>query len=581
MKKIFSQTIASLFLSCFAMKSNAQWQLTGNANATATSGLGTTNAIPLNLVTNNLQRMTITSAGRVGIGTTTPPNIFTVKGAGSTPAASWVSAGAPLFVGYGETAVGNADYILSMASTSNNGRPVFVGRRSRGTLALPTTMANNDFIMSMLASAYDGSVFQNPATIDFLVDGTPSAGNVPARISFVTGSNSTNRAERLKILSSGDVSIATGNLSVAKYATVKGLFSANGNVDSAYVIAANADSIHGGIVVKDPVSKSVLYSKKSGSNAGIYVEKTSPATNTGCIVARASGSGTGVDAYSTTGEALYAYSDSGLAISGYSAGYNGIYGETGDTLGYYAGYFNGDIYSSGTYYGSDARLKNNIKDFGNGMEIIGSLKPKNYDYKKEGNYALLHLPRGTHYGLIAQDVEKVLPNLVKNSKINLNSRKKKDPTKDEGSNKGEQIDYKAVNYTELIPIIIKGMQEQQAVIEDLHNKVAELTALVEKLTPGSKTAVSNVNLSSATLEQNIPNPPVNNATRINYNIPVNAAKAEMVITDVYGKRVKQINLNNSGKGSLNVDTNGLAAGTYSYTLLVDGKMVETKKMVVN
>ena len=80
MKKIFTQTVALLFVSCFAMKSNAQWQLTGNANATATSILGTTNAIPLNLTTNNATRMTITSAGRVGIGTTTPPNIFTVKG---------------------------------------------------------------------------------------------------------------------------------------------------------------------------------------------------------------------------------------------------------------------------------------------------------------------------------------------------------------------------------------------------------------------------------------------------------------------------------------------------------------------
>ena len=69
--------------------------------------------------------------------------------------------------------------------------------------------------------------------------------------------------------------------------------------------------------------------------------------------------------------------------------------------------------------------------------------------------------------------------------------------------------------------------------------------------------------------------------RLSLILITNAAKAEMVITDVYGKKVKQINLNNSGKGSLNVDTRGLAAGTYSYTLLVDGKMVETKKMVVN
>ena len=212
MKKIFFLSFIACSLLLCNSKTFGQWQLTGNSNAVATSILGTTNAIPLNLTTNNVQRMVIDANGKIGIGTATPVNILTVKGAGSTPAASWVSAGNPVFVGFGEAAVGNADYILAMASTSNNGRPVFVGRRSRGTLAVPTAMANNDFIVSMLASAHDGTAFQNPATIDFLVDGTVSAGNVPARISFVTGSNSTNRAERLKIGNTGDIAMNTNQL---------------------------------------------------------------------------------------------------------------------------------------------------------------------------------------------------------------------------------------------------------------------------------------------------------------------------------------------------------------------------------
>ena len=216
MKKNFSVSIFTICLFCFAMKSNAQWNLTGNSNAIASSILGTTNAFPLNLTTNNVQRMVIDANGKIGIGTSTPINILTVKGAGSTPAANWVAAGAPLFVGFGENAVGNADYILAMASTSNNGRPVFVGRRSRGTLAVPTAMSNNDFIMSLLASAHDGTAFQNPATIDFIVDGTPSAGNVPARISFVTGSNSSNRAERLKIGNTGDITFNTNQFFLQK-----------------------------------------------------------------------------------------------------------------------------------------------------------------------------------------------------------------------------------------------------------------------------------------------------------------------------------------------------------------------------
>ena len=216
MKKYMLTPLMAFFLFAVAIQSSAQWNLTGNSNSTATSILGTTNAIPLNLTTNNVSRLVIDANGKIGIGTSTPINLLTVKGAGSTPAASWVAAGAPLFVGFGENAVGNADYILALASTSNNARPVFVGRRSRGTLAVPTAMVNNDFIMSMLASAHDGTAFQNPATIDFFVDGTVSSGNVPARISFVTGSNSGNRAERLKIGNTGDISMNGSQLTIKK-----------------------------------------------------------------------------------------------------------------------------------------------------------------------------------------------------------------------------------------------------------------------------------------------------------------------------------------------------------------------------
>ncbi len=158
-----------------------------------------------------------TNAGNVGIGTgavLTPPARLTVQGSGGVPAASWVSAGAPLFVGYGETAIGNADYILNMGAAAANARPVFIGRRSRGTLGAPAVVSNNDFLMSFLSSGYDGANFQNPAGIDFYVDGVPAAGSVPARISFVTGANSATRAERMRILSGGDVVVTTGSLGV-------------------------------------------------------------------------------------------------------------------------------------------------------------------------------------------------------------------------------------------------------------------------------------------------------------------------------------------------------------------------------
>src|SRR3954466_11651219 len=57
----------------FCFTSTAQdWHLTGNADATAGSKLGTTSAIPLGLYTGNVQRLSITAAGNIGMGTTNP-----------------------------------------------------------------------------------------------------------------------------------------------------------------------------------------------------------------------------------------------------------------------------------------------------------------------------------------------------------------------------------------------------------------------------------------------------------------------------------------------------------------------------
>ncbi|MEJ7676440.1 MAG: tail fiber domain-containing protein [Segetibacter sp.] len=47
------------------------------------------------------------------------------------------------------------------------------------------------------------------------------------------------------------------------------------------------------------------------------------------------------------------------------------------------------------------------------MSIIKQLKPRNYEFINDQKYASLNLPKGNHYGLIAQDLEEVLPALVK------------------------------------------------------------------------------------------------------------------------------------------------------------------------
>ena len=214
------------------------------------------------------------------------------------------------------------------------------------------------------------------------------------------------------------------------------------------------------------------------------------------------------------------------------------------------------------------------------MSIINKLKPKNYEYLSDAKYSSLNLRKGNHYGLIAQELEEVLPDLVKESRHEFRTIKSKGIRQDgkESTAVAEQkeikdsINIKAVNYTELIPIMIKAMQEQDA-------KIEALTQLVSKLSQNPNAAAS-VKLTIASLDQNIPNPPLNNSTRINYYIPAGSLKAELVINDSNGKKIKQIQLNSKGSGMVNIETSALDTGTYFYTLMVDGKTIETKKMVV-
>lgn len=289
------------------------------------------------------------------------------------------------------------------------------------------------------------------------------------------------------------------------------------------------------------------------------------------------------------------HNTNGTAIYGNSVSSYGIYAQTGNTDSY-AGYFAGGIYSTANYTGSDEKLKQNIQDFSSAMEIINQLHPKQYQYRQDGSYKFMNLPQGQHYGLIAQDVEKILPDLVKDSKFNVNQATLHQPSFDSKNpkakmsfqlpNKNEVIDFKALNYTELIPILIKGMQEQQQSIDELkqinqqqQKQIDELKAMIVS----NQSTVSNqqsVSISSASLAQNIPNP-FSNTTIINYNLPVTFSTAKIIITDTKGIVLKQINLAAGGKGNVQVDVSTLAAGTYQYSLYINDKLVDTKQMVLH
>jgi len=80
------------------------------------------------------------------------------------------------------------------------------------------------------------------------------------------------------------------------------------------------------------------------------------------------------------------------------------------------------------------------------------------------------------------------------------------------------------------------------------------------------------------LNQNVPNPFAESSV-ITYNIPNDFTKAQVLFRDINGVLVKSVEITQKGKGSLKVFGDDLSHGMYSYQLVVDGTVIEVKKMI--
>jgi hypothetical protein len=100
------------------------------------------------------------------------------------------------------------------------------------------------------------------------------------------------------------------------------------------------------------------------------------------------------------------------------------------------------IDGSGVFSTSDRRYKENIVPLNSALEQISRVEGVKYNYKADDASQI-------HFGVIAQDIEKIFPNLVK--------------TNDKG--------YKSVNYIELVPMLLEAIKEQQSTIDRLHKQL--------------------------------------------------------------------------------------------------------------
>jgi hypothetical protein len=238
-----------------------------------------------------------------------------------------------------------------------------------------------------------------------------------------------------------------------------------------------------------------------------------------------------------------------------------IYGSSAATSNRYAGYFNGNVVVTGTFTASDKKLKDNIKSEENVLEKLAELDAVTYTFKANDQ---LNLPSELQHGFLAQNIEEVFPELV--TTINK-------PVLDKDNKEVSSYEYKAVNYTGLISVLTSSIQE-------LNDKVTSLESELEDIKEGDnskKDNQGNLNDIGFSMEQNIPNPFSNQAT-ISYTLPSNT-KANIAVFDMSGKFIREYNLSNE-KGELVINSSDIGRGMFIYSLISNGKIIKTRKMIV-
>lgn len=223
----------------------------------------------------------------------------------------------------------------------------------------------------------------------------------------------------------------------------------------------------------------------NNSGAGYGVSGQIPATATGAAgvygsnLRTAGGYGVlGIGFNGTVGQSSYGAGyglygsnsgTTGLGIGTYGVGFNGVYGQTNNTATGWSGYFTADIGVEGAGFAiggwqlaSDRRLKSNIVPIKNALSQLSLIQGTHYTITTpttlaNGEKSSIHRQQ---YGVIAQDVELVFPELIKEKALFINQ--------------GDETVYKTVDYIQLVPVMIEAIKELNLEVERLKKELEEM-----------------------------------------------------------------------------------------------------------
>ncbi|TND08324.1 MAG: hypothetical protein FD123_2355 [Bacteroidetes bacterium] len=240
---------------------------------------------------------------------------------------------------------------------------------------------------------------------------------------------------------------------------------------------------------------------------------------------------------------------------------------------------------------SSARYKKDIVDLEVKTSKIYELRPVSYTSTSPYDNNM------RQFGLIAEEVAKTIPELAYYAR-------EKDVIPGSTS---EKLIPDAVQYPLLAVLLLKEVQKHEAVTKAQQAEITETKKAIEaareenaamktqlaqldkalaqcclnyqQSAPGKAPVTGSLNDAPA-LEQNVPNPFHEN-TIIRFYLPATAQSAVLKIYSLEGKELKAFGISQTGNGSVTIEGNSIAAGTYNYMLIIDGKVVDSKMMVLS
>jgi Chaperone of endosialidase len=225
---------------------------------------------------------------------------------------------------------------------------------------------------------------------------------------------------------------------------------------------------------------------------------------------------------------------------------------------------------------SDQQFKQNVLPLTDALAIINQLQPRTFTFDTM-QYDFMNFSSKPRYGFVAQEVESILPNVV-------TEEVEPDIRDTSGNIIHPSFPYKGLEEEELIPFLVSSVQELSAQVNSLQAQLDGCCGLGLRSSGSGNEGVSNQtaelkNSESPFLGQSVPNPHSTQAT-IPYFIPISSlGDARIIFTDQLGREVNTIDIVGRGQGQLTVMTSQLEDGIYTYSLVVDGKVIDTKKMV--